>query len=261
VIDLRVFRSTRFAMGCLFQFVLGIGLFTAIYLIPQYLAQVQHYRSIDIGEAVFITGVAQILSTPIAARVSQRMDPRHMIVFGFATFGISMVWMSHLSPEWGRAELFLPQALRGFSIMFCIVPATNLCLGALPPQLLKTGSGLSNLMRNLGGAVGIAGANTIINERYQLHFTRLVESLTPTNPALARWLDGAHAIARESIADGPVQTKAVLRVLGNLVNAQAMTLTFADTFVVLAVLFFAVLVVIPFSRPIAGVSGPAPADH
>jgi DHA2 family multidrug resistance protein len=262
VIDLRVFKSTRFAMGCLFQFVLGVGMFTAIYLIPQYLAQIQHYRSLEIGEAVFVTGIAQIIATPISARVSQWLDPRHMIAFGFVLFGLSMTWLTQLSPEWGGTELFLPQALRGFSIMFCIVPATNLCLGALEPRWLKTGSGVSNLMRNLGGAVGIAGANTVINERYHLHYTRLVEALTPANPAVSQWMASANAIGAGAFADGGERHRASLALLARTVNDQAMTMTFADAFVVLAIAFFAALVVVPFSRPIAPVGAAAPkADH
>jgi len=104
VVDLRIFRNSRFAMGCLFQFVLGIGVFSSIYLIPQYLASVQDYRSLDIGKAVFITGIAQVLATPFAAGLSRRMDPRHMILFGFLLFALSLYSISFLNSQWGKDE-------------------------------------------------------------------------------------------------------------------------------------------------------------
>ncbi len=248
VVDLRVFRSARFALGCLFQFVLGVGLFTSIYLIPQYLAGVQDYRSLDIGKAVFITGVAQVLATPLAAGLSRRLDPRHMIAFGFALFGLSLYLFRFLDSSWGRDQLFWPQALRGFATMFCIVPATNMALGEMPPQWLKTASGLSNLMRNLGGAIGIALANTVINHRFHLHYTRIVETVTSASPNLQPALDDLARQMQVLTPDAPGQQQMALGVLNQLVSREAMTMTYADSFLVLSGLFLLALTVLPFSR-------------
>lgn len=246
VIDLRIFADTRFAMGCLFQFVLGIGMFSAIYLIPQYLARIQEYRSLDIGQAVFITGVAQIFATPISALLSRRVDPRHMIVFGFTLFGLSFLQLSRLSSDWGGHELLLPQAMRGFATMFCIVPATNMALGSMPPARLKTASGLSNLMRNLGGAIGIALSNTIVDHRYQLHFSRLGDSLRAAR--LDEWFVQAQAATGGAIADAASRQQAALALLARTVNREALTMAYADCALLFAGLFFAALVVIPLSR-------------
>ena len=260
VIDLRVFRYTRFAMGCLFQFVLGVGLFTAIYLIPQYLAGVQGYKSLDIGKAVFITGVAQVLATPLAAGLSRRLDPRHMIVFGFLLFAASMYGMTGLDSSWGRDQLLWPQALRGFSIMFCIVPATNMALGSVPPQWLKTASGLSNLMRNLGGAIGIAGANTVINNRFHLHYTRIVETVNGANPNLQPALEQLARQMQVINQDDPGQQQVSLGLLNQLVSREALTMTYADSFLILSGLFLLALTVLPFSRPIQPAAASA-RDH
>ena len=250
VVDLRIFRNSRFAMGCLFQFVLGVGLFSSIYLIPQYLAGVQDYRSLDIGKAVFITGVAQVLATPFAAGLSRRMDPRHMILFGFLLFGLSLYLISGLDSEWGREQLFWPQAMRGFATMFCIVPATNMALGAMPPQWLKSASGLSNLMRNLGGAIGIAACNTVINHRFHLHYTRIVETVTVANqnvePALAGLARQMQALSSDTVE----QQQMALSTLNQLISREALSMTYADSFLVLAGLFLLALTVLPFSRRI-----------
>jgi len=248
VVDLRVFRNGRFAMGCLFQFVLGVGLFSSIYLIPQYLAGVQDYRSLDIGKAVFITGIAQVLATPFAAGLSRRMDPRHMILFGFLLFGLSLYLISFLDSEWGRDQLFWPQALRGFATMFCIVPATNMALGAMPPQLLKSASGLSNLMRNLGGAIGIAACNTLINHRFHLHYTRIVETVTSANPSVEPVLAGLARQMQALTSDTIEQQQMALNTLNQLISREALSMTYADSFLVLASLFLLVLTILPFSR-------------
>ncbi len=248
VVDLRIFRNSRFAMGCLFQFVLGVGLFSSIYLIPQYLAGVQDYRSLDIGKAVFITGVAQVLATPFAAGLSRRMDPRHMILFGFLLFGLSLYLISGLNSQWGRDQLFWPQAMRGFATMFCIVPATNMALGAMPPQWLKSASGLSNLMRNLGGAIGIAACNTVINHRFHLHYTRIVETVTSANPNVEPALAGLARQMQVLTSDTVEQQQMALSTLNQLISREALSMTYADSFLVLAGLFLLALTVLPFSR-------------
>ena len=248
VVDLRIFRNSRFAMGCLFQFVLGVGLFSSIYLIPQYLAGVQDYRSLDIGKAVFITGVAQVLATPFAAGLSRRMDPRHMILFGFLLFGLSLYLISGLNSQWGREQLFWPQAMRGFATMFCIVPATNMALGAMPPQWLKSASGLSNLMRNLGGAIGIAACSTVINHRFHLHYTRIVETVTVASPNVEPALAGLARQMQALSSDSVEQQQMALNTLNQLISREALSMTYADSFLVLAGLFLLALTVLPFSR-------------
>jgi len=254
-IDLRIFGDTRFAMGCFFQFVLGIGMFSAIYLIPQYLARIQEYRSLDIGQAVFVTGVAQILATPISAVLSRRIDPRHMIVFGFSLFGLSFLQLSRLSSDWGGHELLLPQAMRGFATMFCIVPATNMALASMPLARLKAASGLSNLMRNLGGAIGIALSNTIVDHRYQLHFSRLGDSLRASR--LDEWFVQAQAALSGALTEGAEQQRALLALLARTVNREAMSMAYADCALLFAAVFFAALLVIPLSRPMPMRDAPA----
>jgi DHA2 family multidrug resistance protein len=227
VVNLAPFRKRRFALGSIFLWVTGAGLFTAIYLIPQFLASIRHFRSLEIGRAVAVTGIAQFFATPIAARSSQKLDARWMLIFGFLTFAASTYVSANLTSQWGGAEFLWPQALRGFSLMFCVVPATNMCLGSVPPEQLKAASGLANLMRNLGGAVGIALANTVLNDRYRLHFERLSEHTTRM----------------------VLEHFGLLRVL-SLINREAHTLAFADTFLLLGLLFVSSLALLLLSPAI-----------
>src|SRR6202021_1058830 len=108
------------------------------------------------------------------------------LMIGPALFGLSMWGFSFIPPEWGAAELFLPQILRGFPQVFAVAPSVNLGLGSLPPERLKYASGLFNMMRNLGGAVGIAVCGAILNDRTNFHFQAIASNLTPANGAMTR---------------------------------------------------------------------------
>lgn len=257
VVNLSVFRSRAFSIGAMFQFIVGLGIFTPIYLVPQFLAEVRGFRSLDIGRAVAITGVAQLFGTPLAATLSQKMSARAMLAVGFPLFALSCWLCAQVTSEWGAVEFALPQAVRGFSLMFCIVPATNLCLGALPPSLLKAGSGLSNLMRNLGGALGIALANTLLNDRFRQHFLQLGEHLTPDREAV---LAATGAVAERAAAAG-LDPQAAMRVLAAAVTREARTLAFADCFVLLEALFLLGLLLLPLTPVVQPPPPGAAAEH
>ena len=111
-----------------------------------------------------------------------RADPRLMLAVGFVIVGLSNWQMSYVTKDWDFWRAFLPQILRGFGMMLAIVPITNISLGTLAPERLKNASGLFNLTRNLGGAVGLAGLNTVLNHRIDLHLARLHDSITWARP-------------------------------------------------------------------------------
>ena len=141
--------------------------------------------------AVLSTGLFQVCAIPVYTFLARRIDLRWLMMFGFACFTLSMWNFAPITHDWGWRELLLPQALRGFSQQFAVAPAVTLGLGALAPERLKLASGLFNLMRNLGGAIGIAACGTILNDRTNLHFLRLAEHLTTANPAVADSCSGS----------------------------------------------------------------------
>src|SRR5438105_11239820 len=125
---------------------------------------------------------------PIYILLARKFDTRWVMMFGLTLFGLSMWSFSLITHDWGAAELLLPQILRGFPQVFAVAPAVTLGLGSLPPDRLKYASGLFNMMRNLGGAIGIAVCATILNNRTNLHFLRLAEHLNTTNAAMRTML-------------------------------------------------------------------------
>jgi DHA2 family multidrug resistance protein len=177
IVDLGAFSDRNFALGSLFSFVLGIGLYGLTYLYPLYLAQIRGYNALMIGETMFVSGLAMFATAPIAGKLMTRVDPRLMLMAGFLFFAIGTWWMTWLTKDWDFWELFWPQIFRGVGLMIAFIPINNISLGTLPAERVKNASGLYNLTRNRGGAVGLAGLTTVLNDRTDLHLARL-----PTRP-------------------------------------------------------------------------------
>ena len=254
IVDLRVLRNRAFAVACLFNFITGFGMFGSVYILPLFLARVRGFDAQQIGDAVFVAGLAMVLGAPITARLLGRMDLRFMVAFGLLTFALGLWLSATITSQWTGDQLFWPQVVRGFSIMFCIVPATNTALGSVHPSQLKMSSGLYNTMRNLGGAVGIACVNTWLNDRTNDHWHRLTEHLTTADPGVRRWL--AHMsnhLGVASGAPGPIDRQS-LALLAHTVQREAVTMAFADSFHAMALLFLAALIFVPLLRGAGPVS-------
>ncbi|MGV8987691.1 MAG: DHA2 family efflux MFS transporter permease subunit [Cypionkella sp.] len=255
VVDLRAFKDVNFAFGSLFSFVMGSGLYGLTYLYPLFLGQVRGYDSLMIGETMFVSGLAMFFTAPFAGFLSQKLDMRVMIMIGFLGFAYSSWMLTGITADWDFTELLMPQILRGVSLMLCMVTINNLALGTLPPDRLKNASGLFNLTRNLGGAVGLALINTALLRRGDLHYERLSEHVSWSNPAAVGQLKTmAQGLAAKGL-DGPT---AALAQMANRVMQQARVLSFIDVFFLLAVLFaslagFALLM----SKPGGGQAAPS----
>lgn len=234
IVDLRAFSNVNFAFGSVFSFVMGIGLYGLTYLYPLYLGRIRGYDSLMIGEALFVSGLAMFMTAPLAGFLSTRMDLRAMMMLGFLGFAAGTWQMTHLTADWDFYELLIPQILRGMSLMLCMVPINNLALGTLPHDRLKNASGLFNLMRNLGGAVGLALINTVLIRRNDFHYDRLAEHVSWSNPEAVKKLEEMTRNFQSHGLDGPT---AALSKLSGMVAQQASVMSFMDVFYLLTVLF------------------------
>lgn len=258
VVDLRALRDRNFALGSFFSFVTGIGLFSTIYLTPLFLGRVRGYSALQIGEAIFSTGVFQIMSIPLYAFLARRYDLRWIMMAGLALFAVSMWDFSPITHDWGAHELLLPQALRGMAQQLAVPPAVTLTLGSLAPARLRLASGLFNLMRNLGGAIGIAVCATILNDRTNLHFYRLSEHLIASNEAMNSWLAQTNARLTE-LGQGDVDGS--LHQLWQLAYREAQTLSYADAFLAIGLCFVIATAMVPLMRKVAPPAGPSADAH
>ncbi len=255
IVDLRAFTDRNFALGSLFSFVLGIGLYGLTYLYPLFLGQVRGYDALMIGETVFVSGVAMFLTAPLAGRLSAKVDPRYMLITGFLLFALGTFWLTYLTKDWDFWELFWPQVFRGMGLMLAIVPINNIALGTLSADRLKNASGLYNLMRNLGGAVGLAGLTTILNDRTDLHLARLHEAITwSRQPAL----ETLNSLTQRFSSFGSDAQAMALKQLNQIVHRQGVVMGFADVFLLLTFLFMGLAVlalVMKRPPPVGGASG------
>ncbi len=254
IVDLRAFSDRNFAIGSMFSFVLGIGLYGLTYLYPVYLGQIRGYDALMIGETMFVSGLAMFLTAPIAGRLSSKVDSRFILMAGFISFAIGTYWMTYLTKDWDFWELFWPQIFRGVGLMMAIIPINNISLGTLPPERLKNASGLFNLTRNLGGAVGLAALTTVLNDRTDLHLARLHESITAARRPAVETLD---MLTKHFSSFGSDAKLMALKQLNGIVHRQGEVMGFADVFLMLTWLFLALaLLAVVMKRPSGlGVSG------
>jgi DHA2 family multidrug resistance protein len=258
LVRLAAFRRPTFAFACVFNFVFGGGMYSAIYLVPVYLGQVRGYDSLQIGETVIVVGLSQMLSVVVASWLSQRIDMRYMITVGLSMFALSLWLSSSMTSDWGFWEFLPSQALRGFAMMLCIVPAVNMALSGFQPAELKYAAGLFNLMRNLGGAIGIALVNSWLLDNTRIGAARLGETLGHNGAAAQAMIITLQQRMNEMTPDGAAAAQMARGMFARMVGRQAMTIAFDDIFRILAWTFIAALVLVPFCRPPANAAPPSP---
>ena len=255
VVDLRAFGNRNFTLGCILSFITGIGIFSTIYLTPLFLGYVRGFSAWQTGMAVFSTGMASLVGVPVYVMLAKRFDTRWLMMIGLASFGLSMWSFSFITHEWGAAELFLPQVLRGFPQVFAVAPSVNLGLGSLPPERLKYASGLFNMMRNLGGAVGIAVCGAILNNRTNFHFHAIASNLTPANGAMTRLVNEVASAMPRSRAASKRAIRRRSSSSGLSPIARRRHWPYADAFLAIMVCFIFATMLVPFLRNV-GREGP-----
>lgn len=260
IVRLTAFRRPNFVFACVFNLVIGFGLFASTYLIPVYLARVRGFNSLQIGTTVFVVGIAQFFSTLIAARLSQRVDQRLLFAIGLPLFAYSLWLTAQANAQWGFGEFIVPQLVRGLSIMLCIVPSVNVALTGFSGADLRYASGLFNLMRNLGGAIGIAVVNTWLQDNARIAAARIGETLGHSPETFST---GAATLAGRLgtlIPDPVMATQQAQRLLANDVAQQALALAFDDVFRIMGWMFLLAMLMVPFARR-AGAGNPPPASE
>ncbi len=255
IVDLRAFGDRNFALGSMFSFVLGMGLYGLTYLYPVFLGEIRGFNALLVGKTMFVSGVTMFICAPIVGRLMTKIDPRLMLASGFAIVALSNWQATYITSNWDFWELFLPQVLRGCGMMFAIVPITSISLGTLSPDMLKNGSGLFNLTRNLGGAVGLAGLNTILDKRIDLHLARLHDSITWSRQPVTEALQNFAARMPGSDAQNMA-----LKYLFLFTRQQGIVMAFADVFLLLGLLFLVFAPVVWFMRRPPPVTAAAPSD-
>ena len=246
IVSLSCFADRNFTIGCILSFVLGIGLFGSVYLMPVFLAFARGHDALEIGMIMLVTGLAQLLIAPIAVILEQRVDARLLTAGGFGLFALGLGLSAFQTPQTDSHGMLWPQILRGLAIMFCLLPPTRLALGSLEKAQVPDASGLFNLMRNLGGAIGLALIDTVIYSRSAMHGAEITARLQAGDIATARFV-GIPLSLFVDRPTGPIDegTREILQVL--VANA-SLTSAINDAWAMIALLTVGALICIPFAR-------------
>lgn len=248
LVELRCFKDRNFAIGCALSFILGVGLFGSTYLMPFFLGLVREHDALRIGEIMLVTGIAQLIAAPVAVYLEQRVGARSLTVFGFVLFAAGLLMSANQTAQTDFAEMLLPQVLRGVATMFCLLPPTRMALGRLSPELVADGSGLFNLMRNLGGAIGLALIDTTIFSRAATYGARIVEELKAGNIETAVRIGIPRDAFLEQLGIPPDEfTQEMIR---PLVERQALVEAINDAWLLIGVLTALAVLLVFFVRRI-----------
>lgn len=248
ILGFHAFINYNFSIGCMLSFIMGIGLYGAVYLMPLFLYRVAGMDTISIGSVMFVTGAFQILSAPIAGKVfKSNIDKRYMLAFGFIMFAIGCFLNSNLTAESRFYEMFIPQAVRGFALMFCFMPVNELALGTLTKKEIQNASSLYNLMRNLGGAIGLAIINTYIINSSKIQSSYISEHLTNTSVNTLNFLNMLTSILDGKILDVEKGAQIVVK---SILEREAFLIAINNSFIAVGVCFLGILMLTPLIRKV-----------
>ncbi|MFA1675570.1 DHA2 family efflux MFS transporter permease subunit [Rhizobium mongolense] len=247
LVELHNFQDRNFMVGSTLSFILGFGLFGSVYLMPVFLAFVRGHNAFEIGMTMLVTGIAQLCTAPIAVALEKRMDPRLLSAVGFALFAIGIGMSASQNPRSDYDAMFWPQIIRGVSIMFCLLPPTRLALGTLPPERVPDASGLFNLMRNLGGAIGIALIDTILYTRSEPLGQKLWDRLQAGNLEAAEFIGAPAQIVAGHTGAFDADTTAILN---PLVQTAATVQALNEAWMMVAIITACAVICLPFAKPV-----------
>jgi DHA2 family multidrug resistance protein len=249
LLRLRLLTNRNFGMGTTAAVFLGFGLFGSIYLLPAYLGQVQGYNAEQIGNVLAWTGLPQLLLIPLVPKLMQRIDARYLAAFGLVLFAYSSFMNTTMSLDYSGDQFWIPNIVRAIGQALTLAPLSNVSLGSVAPQDAAAASGISNMMRNLGGAIGTAVLATIVTKREQFHSNIIGQSVDLGREEVRnRIAEMTRYFLSHGVADPAAAHQQAIIALGKVVKRQALVLGFSDTFMVLGVVLLLSAVAILLTR-------------
>jgi DHA2 family multidrug resistance protein len=258
LLRLRLLTQWNFGIGTLASVFLGFALFGSVYLLPAYLGQVQRYNAEQIGNVLAWTGLPQLLLIPLVPKLMQRFDARYIAVTGLLLFAASSFMNIEMSLDYSGDQFWIPNIVRAVGQALTLAPLSALSLGSVAPQDAPAASGISNMMRNLGGAIGTAVLATIVTKREQFHSNIIGQAVDlgreEVRQRIAQMTDYFLA---HGVADPTTAKQQAIIALGNTVKRQALVLGFSDTFAVIGVVLVLAAIAIFLTRKVnaAGAGG------
>jgi DHA2 family multidrug resistance protein len=251
LLNLRLLLRRNFGFGMLANFLLGIALYGSVFILPVYLSRIQGYNSEQIGMVLAWTGLPQLLLIPLVPRLMQRFDPRLIIGIGFALFAASNFMNIYMTNDYATDQLFWPNIVRALGQALVMAPLSAVATSGIEAENAGSASGLFNMMRNLGGAVGIALLQTFLTKREQYHSNVLMQSVSLLEQATRTRIEQLtqYFVNHGVVGHAEAGHRAVVAI-GNIVQKQAFILAFSDTFYLLgAALIVALVATLALKKP------------
>lgn len=229
-INLRLLGRRNFGLASIVNVSLGVGLYGSIYILPLYLAQIQQYNALQIGQVLMWAGIPQLFIIPFIPRLMQRIDARFLVALGVTLFATSAFMNSKMTYLTGHDQLIWSQLVRALGQPLIMVPLTSVATAGLSPQEAGSASGLFNMMRNLGGSIGIASLATLLTNREKFHSHQLGEAVSLYSSETQQRINQLTQYFISQGFDLNTAHTAAIKAIDNIVRREAFVLAFNDCF-------------------------------
>ena len=253
LIRLRLLKQRNFGFGTIAVTLLGFALFGSVYILPAYLGQAQGYNAEQIGAVLAWTGLPQLVLIPLVPKLMQRFDTRVIAFTGLMIFAYSCFMNTAMSPDYAGDQLWIPNIVRAIGQAMVLTPLTSVTTGDIAPQDAAAASGISNMLRNLGGAIGTAVLATVITKREQFHSNIIGQSVTLGREEVRnRISETTDFFMAHGVPDPAAARQQAIIALGKTVKHQALVMGFSDTFAVIGVVLVLAAIAVAFTRKVKG---------
>jgi len=251
LLNLRILFRRNFGFGVLANFLLGVALYGSVYILPVYLSRIQGYNSEQIGMVLAWTGLPQLVLIPLVPRLMKRFDPRIVIGIGFALFAGSNFMNIYMTNDYAADQLLWPNVVRAVGQALAFAPLSAVATAGIEAENAGSASALFNMMRNLGGAIGIAALQTLLTKREQYHSNVLMQSVSAFEQATRTRIEQlTQYFMNHGVIDRVDASHRAYVAIGHIVQKQAFILAFSDTFYLLGVaLIVALLAALMLRKP------------
>jgi DHA2 family multidrug resistance protein len=258
LIRLRLLKGRNFGFGTIAVTLVGFALFGSVYLLPAYLGQAQGYNAEQIGAVLAWTGLPQLILIPLVPKLMRRFDTRYIAFTGLIIFAYSSFMNTAMSPDYAGDQLWIPNIVRAIGQAMVLTPLTSVTTGDIAPQDAAAASGISNMLRNLGGAIGTAVLATVITKREQFHSNIIGQSVTLGREEVrSRIAELTDYFMAHGVPDPAAARQQAIAALGKAVKHQALVMGFSDTFAVLGVVLVLAAIAVLLTRRVKGAAGGA----
>src|ERR1700730_17770423 len=258
VVDLRVFKNRTFAAGVFLMTTLGFVLYGSLVLLPIMLQTLLGYPPVQAGMAMAPRGIGSFLGMPLIGYLIAKVDSRRLVAGGLVAGRLTLLWLGRLNLNAGYWDIFWPQFFQGLGLSMVFVPLTTISMDPIPRERMGNATSLFNLMRNIGGGIGIATTATMLARRSQSTAAILGDNVNAYNPAARSMLAATREAFIRAGSDPVTATSRSYAALAGLVRRQATMVAFVEVFTMLGLIFLLLVpLVFLMKRPRGKQAAPA----